>query len=258
MRVILGLDTATYATAAALMLADGSVHELRDDPDPGVRPRHGTHLLALASELLDRHGLSWDALEGVAVGLGPGTFTGLRIGIAAARGLAQSLRLPLTGVPSMSALALGAFAERKIWSEQTAQRRRVLCVLDARRGEVFVAAYADRDGGQPQEIISPSVVEPADLASLPMLEQDARSGQWLAIGDGALRFASALSAAGIELAPASSPAHRVSASAICLLAQQIEPASEIEEVLPIYGRRPDAELAMDARRGALREGAVLQ
>ena len=89
--IVLGFDTATRSTAVALRLADGSTLQARHDPSPDERPGHTTRLLGMAGELLARAGIPPRALERIAVGLGPGTFTGLRVGVATARGLAQSL-----------------------------------------------------------------------------------------------------------------------------------------------------------------------
>src|SRR5262245_62002674 len=95
--VILGMDTATPSTAVAVLPG----RERRHDPAPGKRPGHAAHLLALVSELVG----DWSEVERIAVGVGPGGFTGLRIGIATARALAQARDLPLVGVSSLAALA---------------------------------------------------------------------------------------------------------------------------------------------------------
>src|SRR5579859_1792491 len=92
---ILALDTATRATAVALAGAGPDVLEARDDPTAGRRPNHATRLLPLAAMLLERAHIDWANLEQIAVGIGPGTFTGLRIGVATARGLAHGLGIPL-------------------------------------------------------------------------------------------------------------------------------------------------------------------
>ncbi|HEX2086509.1 MAG TPA: tRNA (adenosine(37)-N6)-threonylcarbamoyltransferase complex dimerization subunit type 1 TsaB, partial [Solirubrobacteraceae bacterium] len=85
---LLAFDTATPSTAVALVAA-GVRAERRHDPDPGERPGHAAQLLPLAARLLEDAGLAFRDLDRIAVGTGPGTFTGLRIGVATARALAQ-------------------------------------------------------------------------------------------------------------------------------------------------------------------------
>src|SRR5919199_5081496 len=127
---VLGFDTATGATAVAVLLGDGTAVERRDDPAPGERPSHAARLLELAEEALGAAGAGWDDVTRLAVGIGPGGFTGLRIGIATARALAQARALDVVPVGTLRALAAGA-----------ARPDATLAVLDARRGEAFVAAY---------------------------------------------------------------------------------------------------------------------
>jgi tRNA threonylcarbamoyladenosine biosynthesis protein TsaB len=131
--IVLGFDTATPSTTVGLRLDDATTLQARDDPGTGERPGHATRLLGMAAELLTRADVAWSALDRIAVGLGPGTFTGLRVGIATARGLAQSLSVELVGVSSLRALAEGAAAE--------GARRGLLAVIDARRGEAFAVPY---------------------------------------------------------------------------------------------------------------------
>lgn len=232
--IVLGFDTATAATAVGLRLADGSTLLARDDPPAGARPGHSAQLLALAAGLLGEAELPWSAIERVAVGLGPGTFTGLRIGAASAQGLARSLGVELVGVSTLHALALAARADHAA----------VLAVIDARRGEVYAAAYAAA-----RQLTEPRAVAPADLAAV--VEQaegsGAAMGRWLAVGDGAIRFREQLQAAGIAVPEDGSPAHLVSGGAICELALQARPLAA-GELLPDYRRRPDAEIALEGAR----------
>jgi tRNA threonylcarbamoyladenosine biosynthesis protein TsaB len=256
---VLGLDTSTSATSVALRLPDGSVRERRDDPSAGSHPGHATRLLAMARELLAEGSLGWGDLDRLAVGVGPGTFTGLRVGVATARGLAQSLCLPLVGVSSLRALArpaLGAgsnvaAAGGAALDEDFATSRRVLAIIDARRGEVFAAGYAARAQGAEDELSEPRALPPQGIAGL-LAEIEAAGaagsrGAWLAVGDGAVRYRSELERAGAEVPADSSALHRVRASEICALAAALsagagEPPSP---VLPDYRRRPDAELTLE-------------
>jgi tRNA threonylcarbamoyladenosine biosynthesis protein TsaB len=222
--IVLGFDTATPATAVGLRLADGRVLEGRDDPPVGERPAHSTRLLALAHDLLRQAGLAWREIDRIAVGVGPGTFTGLRIGVASARGLAQSLGVELVGVSSLRALAHAA-EER---------HERVLSVIDARRGEAFVAAY--RAG---KELAAPRPLPPQSLAeSLDALGTDERAQEWVGLGDGALRFAAELRETGVEVPAEDSPLHLIRAAAVCELGAQASAADAA--VLPSYCRAPDA------------------
>jgi tRNA threonylcarbamoyladenosine biosynthesis protein TsaB len=214
--VILGFDTATPATAVALLRGD-EVVEARHDPAPGERPGHAQRLLELVAHVMD--GTRWEEIERIAVGVGPGSFTGLRIGIATARALAQARRIPLVGVSSLEALAAGAEA------------RRVAAVIDARRGEVFAAIY--RDGRLELE---PAALAPDELAD--RLRQPGEST--LAVGDGAVRFREQLEPAGAEIPADGSSLHRLSAAWICRLGARAEPAGP-GTVLPSYLREPDAK-----------------
>ncbi|MGA8365633.1 MAG: tRNA (adenosine(37)-N6)-threonylcarbamoyltransferase complex dimerization subunit type 1 TsaB, partial [Solirubrobacteraceae bacterium] len=136
--IVLGFDTSTPATAIGLRLADGTTMQARDDPGEGEHPGHATRLLPLAASLLAQAGLRFADVDRIAVGVGPGTFTGLRIGAASARGLAQSLDAQLIGVSSLQALAFAAANSRQAGGMGVVA---VLALIDARRGEAFAAAY---------------------------------------------------------------------------------------------------------------------
>ncbi len=232
--IVLGFDTATPATVVGLRLADGSTLQARDDPGAGERPGHTTRLLPLASELLAQAGLSWSALERVAVGVGPGTFTGLRIGVATARGLAQSLGVELVGVSTLRVLAEAAQREDP--------RRGVLVAIDARRGEAFLALYA----AGAEQLVAPRAMRPEELGDLPLHPEEGID--WLAVGDGAVRFRGYVEAVGVAVAEDFSPLHRVDGGVLCELALAVYPGA-LETVLPDYRRRPDAEIALEENAG---------
>jgi tRNA threonylcarbamoyladenosine biosynthesis protein TsaB len=295
MMIVLGFDTATPATVVGLTLADGRALQARDDPTGEQRTdrrstgspigQHATRLLPFASGLLADAGLGWSELERIAVGVGPGTFTGLRIGIATARGLAQSLGVTLVGVSSLRALAYGPRHRAKIWptewdeitlgnepsredeageeetgedvvvradlgaSEDETPRADlalnaddgtgVLAVIDARRGEVFVAAY---DGDI--ELIAPHALPPSGLGELlEQAEAGTRLERWIAVGDGAVRYRDALERPGVLVPGARSLLHRVGGRAICALGEQASAGGA--EVVPDYRRRPDAEITLE-------------
>jgi tRNA threonylcarbamoyladenosine biosynthesis protein TsaB len=216
--VILGLDTATPATAVAVLPAHGEPVELRHEPAPGERPGHAAQLLPLAARALAQAGATLADVTRIGVGVGPGGFTGLRIGVATARALAQATGAELAAVSTLEALAATADGGRP-----------VLAVLDARRGEAFAAAF--RAG---ERIHGPVAIDPAELAGL----ADPGYGTWLAVGDGAIRFRDRLEPAA-EVPADASPLHRVSALAVCRLAEA-SPSVDRDALLPDYVRSPDA------------------
>jgi tRNA threonylcarbamoyladenosine biosynthesis protein TsaB len=246
--IVLGFDTSTPATAIGLRLPDGATLQARDDPRPGERPGHATRLLPLAADLLARAGLRFADVQRIAVGVGPGTFTGLRIGVASARGLAQSLDAQLVGVSSLQALALPAA------NGPECAGKGVLALIDARRGEAFAAAYAPaerpapaaREPIPPRELASPRALAPTRFKEV--LDEAAADGDglegWVAVGNGAALHRDALRALALTVPADDSPLHLVSGEAICALGSA-GVAQELDTVLPDYRRRPDAELALE-------------
>jgi tRNA threonylcarbamoyladenosine biosynthesis protein TsaB len=214
---VLGFDTSTAATSACVLRADGEAFER--DTAPPAPPAHARELLPAIAEVLRASGLDYGDLDAIAVGVGPGTFTGLRIGVATARGLAASTGVELRPVSSLAALAEGIDADA------------ALALIDARRGEVFAALYETGE------------VRFGPLAAPPeqVIEQVRESGlDPLAAGDGAVRFDGVLEAAGIRVEPEGSRAHAVRALHICRLAAAVPPTPP-EAVLPEYVRLPDAK-----------------
>jgi tRNA threonylcarbamoyladenosine biosynthesis protein TsaB len=219
----LGIDTSTAATAVCVLRSDGARFESVPEPDDlAARPAHTTELMPRIAEQMDAAGVEMADLDYVAVGVGPGAFTGLRIGIATARGLAQAKDLPLRPVGSLEALAEGIDAPV------------ALPLIDARRGEVFGALHVD--GSQRW---APFVARPEELVARVEAARRSGLGQPLAAGDGALRFLDVLETAPIEVAPAKSRLHVIRALHVCRLAA-LAPGYQPEAVLPRYLRAPDA------------------
>jgi tRNA threonylcarbamoyladenosine biosynthesis protein TsaB len=221
---ILGFDTATPATSVGLLTATGEQFEARDRPAPGERGRHAERVLVQSYELLVDAKLRWADLQMIAVGIGPGGYTGLRIGLATAHGLALAHGAELVGVGTLRALA------------EPVRGATALAILDARRGELFAAAYLDD-----VEMLPPCVITPQELPDV--LGSAVRRGA-LAVGDGALAQRELLSRIGIDVAPADSPLHHLCGGAICRLAAR----SPGTPAAPLYLRRPDAERSLEARR----------
>ena len=232
--MILGFDTATPETTVAVVHGDETLFETAAGPGPDGRPVAGRALLAMVDEAAAAAG-GWDRIATIAVGRGPGSFTGLRIAISTARAISQARRIPVAGVDSTAALAAGL-------GERAGEGRPVVGIVDARRGEVFAAA--DRGAG-PGE---PVVCSPADVAdSLGYGLEGALAG-----GDGAVRFRTEIEAIGFEVPPDEDPANRLSARQICLLAAKMEPggAHYPAGVTPKYMRRPDAERWLERNDGS--------
>lgn len=167
----------------------------------------------------------WSAVDRVAVGLGPGSFVGIRIGIATARGLAASTGLPVVGVCTLDALGRGM-------DGAAGPDRCRLAVLDARRGEVFAALYSPAGERRWEPFVVPPEELPARLAELPAPP--------LAAGSGAVRFRHELAGRGVEIPGDADPVHRVAARHLCALAAA-SGGGDGDRLAPIYLRPPDAQ-----------------
>jgi tRNA threonylcarbamoyladenosine biosynthesis protein TsaB len=193
--LILAFDTATEIATSALV-SDGEVL--------GERTSRASTLLEDVDALLRQGGAHPSELDALAVGIGPGSFTGVRVGLATARGLAFALAVPVAGVSTLAALAAGAPG--------------AIPVIDARRREVFVL----EDG-------APRVLVPADV--------QVAAGK-VCVGNGALRYRSVLEEAGAEIPPDADERHLPRARFHALLARDFGPAEDVE---PLYLRLPDAD-----------------
>ena len=179
--LILAFDTATDVATSALV-SDGEVL--------GERSSRAVTLLEDVDALLRQAGTHTRDLEALAVGIGPGSFTGVRIGLSTARGLALALGIPVAGVSTLDALAEGAPA--------------ALPVIDARRQEIFIPG---------------AVLAPADL--------EVEAGR-LCVGSGAVRYRDVLEAKGADIPPDADERHLPRARFHAQLARDFGPAEEVE------------------------------
>jgi tRNA threonylcarbamoyladenosine biosynthesis protein TsaB len=196
--LLLAFDTATEIATSALVW-DGEVL--------GEQASRAVSVLEDVDALLRRGGVRDSQLEGIVVGVGPGSFTGLRMGLITARALAFALDLPVAGVSTLDALAAGAPG--------------ALPVLDGKRKEVFTLV----DG-------APAVVRPEELRV---------PAGTVCVGDGAVRYRDLLERAGAEIPPDESELHVPRARFHAALARDFGPAESVE---PLYLRVPDAERSL--------------
>ncbi|HEX3325006.1 MAG TPA: tRNA (adenosine(37)-N6)-threonylcarbamoyltransferase complex dimerization subunit type 1 TsaB [Solirubrobacterales bacterium] len=221
--VVVGFDTATADTAACAWRDGEALHESLLGLSSEGRPRHASSLLTEVERAAEAAG-GWGSVGRLAVGLGPGSFTGLRIGIATARGLAAGLGLPAYGICTLDAIGLG-MAEAGMTGER-------LAVLDGYRGEVFAALYSAAGA----RIWEPLVCRPGELGE----RVAGLAAPPPAAGSGAVRFREELARRDVRIADDADPVHRVAARHICALAA--EPGDGDPGSLdPIYLRPPDAE-----------------
>lgn len=193
----LAFDTATTVATCALV---------RDGEVLGERMTRAARVLEAADQLLCESGLASETVSKLVVGTGPGSFTGIRIGLATARALAFALQIPTAGVSTLAALGAGSPGARP--------------VIDARRGEVFTLLAG-----------AAACVKPGELE----LEKGA-----VCVGDGAVLYRAVLEAAGATVPPDASRAHVPHASLHARLADTFGNADDLE---PLYLRLPDVDVA---------------
>ncbi|MBA2497341.1 MAG: tRNA (adenosine(37)-N6)-threonylcarbamoyltransferase complex dimerization subunit type 1 TsaB [Acidimicrobiia bacterium] len=232
--IVLGIETATAQVGCAIGGHEGVLAEASSSRGR----RHAETLTPMIDFVRRTARVELSEISCIAVDVGPGLFTGLRVGIAAAKAIAHALRVPMIGVPSLDLLA---FPVRF-------STRRIVACIDARRGEVFSAGYRQVPGGV-QRLSQHRLSDPDDLAA----ELLAQREEVLLVGDGALRYREAFDGLSrVEVAD-QGLAHP-SASSLVQLAhaqavrEQFVPAGELR---PLYLRAPDAEIGWETRQGAV-------
>lgn len=227
---LLALDTSTFVGSVAVV-RDG---DLLAEWSASVRESHGETLLPHVARVIELSGLTLDAIDAFAVGLGPGSFTGVRIGVAAAKGLALAQRKPLIGVTSLRALARGMSAGEGLRAP----------ILDAHKGEVYCAAYALAQDGALSTVVAPFHAPPAEAGQ--RLRSAAGERPLWVSGSGFGRYAEPLVDALGERA-VRAPRYCDAPRAACLAHEALEQLSregpsDLASLEPLYLRPSDAKL----------------
>ncbi|HSD20666.1 MAG TPA: tRNA (adenosine(37)-N6)-threonylcarbamoyltransferase complex dimerization subunit type 1 TsaB [Anaeromyxobacter sp.] len=238
--LVAALDTATLTLSCALVdVASGAAPRVRAErtehaparPAAGATGGHAARLPGALVELLEAEGLRLADVEGYAIGIGPGSFTGLRIGLATWKGLAYASRRPIAGASSLAAMALAAAADASDGAV-------LVPLLDAKKGEVYAGFYRAAGGGLE------AVLPEAALSPDALLERTRGLQGAVAFGDGYAAYGARLEG---RLARLETPVATPHAAAIAALAApRLAGASFDPQVLfalePHYVRPSEAEL----------------
>jgi tRNA threonylcarbamoyladenosine biosynthesis protein TsaB len=229
--LILGISTSTQQVGCAIGGHEGVIASIQS-----ARGRRHAETLVPAIDILRRQAqVELSEISCIAVDVGPGLFTGLRVGVSTANALAHALRVPLIGVTSLDLLA---FPVR--WSPKL-----VVAVVDARRGEVFTAKYRSVPGGI-QRLDAYRVTSPTDLMTDLLVARD----DLLLVGDGASRYADTFAQAGrIELADKGLAYPSPSSLVQLAHAQALREEFVNTDLQPLYLRPPDTAINWTTRDG---------
>ncbi len=229
--VVLALETVTPAGSLALWRADVVVGQIGDTSTP-----HAARLPMVLVDYLAANGLSLGDVDRLAVVCGPGSFTGVRIGMACVQGLAVTRGLEVAAVSTLDAIAEG-------WRARTADARpqTVVACLDGMRGEVFTAAFVW--DGHVMRVVGEASVGVPGPGVVETLDRSANRVS--VVGNGAVRYADVWRAAGADdVVDALEP---LAVSAARLAAGSAWPVASPHALRPVYVRRPDVELARERR-----------
>lgn len=230
---LLALDTATEACSVALW-QDGATLERWEC----VGQAHSARLPSMVAELLGEAGIKLRQLDGLVCGIGPGSFSGVRVGVGYVKGLALGLQCPVAGVSSLAMLA--QYAIRVHGAE------RALCAIDARMRQVYFGAYR-KQGGCASAEGEESVCAPEQVPAVP-------AGEWVGVGSGWQAYGPALRAAlGLPLARVDAKAlpHAQDALTLALPDFTAGRAVEAQQLAPRYLRNRVA-LTLDEQQAARR------
>lgn len=231
--IVLALDTSTLRASVALVQEEqGQAPRVLAEGESDSA-RHSDNLLPLIDQVLSEAGLAVADVQAVAVGAGPGSFTGLRIGMATAKGLAFSLNVPLWAASSLAALALNAAAALD-------PSAIVVAALDARRDEIFAGAFRVTADSMIESLGPEAVLAPRDLAT--HLRQLGVSSIAHIVGDAVAAYPDELSSAGSLFVAHVDVRATPSAVSIAQLVLRGDRTDIVHAGAPAYIRKSEAEL----------------
>jgi len=230
---VLGLDSATNACSVALV-DGGNVVARRHQAMPRG---HAEHLMPMVMDVLADAGQGFEDIDLLAVTRGPGTFTGLRIGLAAARGMALAADRPCVGVTTLAAVAAAVPAAER-------EGRAVLAVIESKRADVYAQAF----GPDGTPLSQPLAVLPCGLAEV-LAAIDGRDAGVVLVGDAGGRCADELKRCGAETIVSDAPGTPDAAVVARIAAAAWSPGSPPPlPPAPLYLRPPDAVVPKDGGR----------
>ena len=227
---ILGFDTATSACSAALW-RDGRIIARRFET---MVKGHSEHLMGMIGDVMKEAGADYPDLDLITVTTGPGGFTGIRIGLAAARGLALAADLPCLGLSTLDAVAHGVEETEREGVKR--ENGAVLVAIESKRAEVYAQVFdsALEPLGEARAVL------PEDLAEM-LGSPPGKSGRILVAGNGAPRTVESLSRAGMKPVLSQAPPLPDAAVVVALAADRWTPDTAPDRPRPLYLRPPDAK-----------------
>lgn len=224
---LLAVDTSTNSCSVALF----SDHRLLAEVVYTAGKTHSRHLMAIIHEILSRCNCEPADMGGIAVTRGPGTFTGLRIGISTVKGLAAATGTPVVGVSSLAALA----------HPLAMMARPVVAMIDARRGEIYHAIYNAKAGSM--ELTAPVAVSTPETVALKI------PSKAILVGSGAVCYREVFENRGVQVRFEAATGHVIRASSVGMLAMarfERQESDPIDTLVPEYIRKSDAQIQMPA------------